>query len=81
MNLSDKLKPRRTNWSRKTREDSMNLDILSLKEVNSIQQWLDKIEESIKSQERNPVEEENRLLQSINRYRTHLSVRKSRKRA
>jgi hypothetical protein len=81
MNLSDKLKPRRTSWSRKTREDTMNLDILSLKEVDSIQQWLDKIEESIKSQERNPVEEENRLLQSINRYRTHLSVRKSRKHA
>jgi hypothetical protein len=76
MSLSNKIKPQRKNWSRKPLEVALNLDTLSIEEVNILQHWLDKIEESLKSQERMPIEEENRLLQLIDRYRLNLNLRK-----
>jgi hypothetical protein len=76
MKISNKIKPQRKNWSRKPLEVALNLDTLSIEEVNILQHWLNKIEESLKSQERISIEEENRLLQLIDRYRLNLNLRK-----
>jgi len=78
MKSSFELKLGRKTWIRKTRGEILNLEVLAIDEIDLLHQWLDKIEENIRPQEKKAGENVNQLLRSIDRYRLILNLRKSR---
>jgi hypothetical protein len=78
MNSNFELKLGRKTWIRKTRGEILNLEVLAIDEIDRLQQWLDKIEENIRPQEKKAERNVNQLLRSIDRYRLILNLQKSR---
>jgi hypothetical protein len=78
MKSNFELKLGRKTWIRKTRGEILNLEVLDIDEIDRLQQWLDKIEENIRPQEKKAGRNVNQLLRSIDRYRLILNLQKSR---
>jgi hypothetical protein len=78
MNSNFELKLGRKTWIRKTRGEILNLEVLDIDEIDRLQQWLDKIEENIRPQEKKAERNVNQLLRSIDRYKLILNLQKSR---